>query len=306
MFDSFQVPYAIVSPVKDEERYVEITLRSVIEQSVRPARWVIVDDGSSDGTPCILARYAAAYDWIEVVRIERDSTRDLGITEIRAFALGYERVRQMQFEFIVKLDCDLRLPPDYFERLFLEFRNNERLGIASGIYLENHEGRWLPAGMPDYHASGASKVVRRRCFEDIGGFILNRGWDTVDEIKAGVKGWETGHFRGVTFDHLRREGSAQGSWRTNMLHGEVYYLTGGGMLFFLLKVLHRMGSDMPPLLGGLAMLWGYLAYWLAGRGRAVTRDEARAYRRLLNRRLREGFRRLFYPSKAPGRLWSHK
>jgi glycosyltransferase involved in cell wall biosynthesis len=304
--DFDQVRYVIVSPVKDEERYLELTLRSIIEQTVRPVKWVIVDDGSSDNTPRILERYTASHDWIQVVRIERDSKRDLGITEIRAFAAGYEWVKNVASEFIVKLDCDLRIPPDYFERVFAGFQDNGRLGIASGIYLEEHNGRWLPAHMPGYHASGASKVVRRRCFEDIGGFVLCRGWDTIDEIKAVMKGWETRHFPDVTFYHLRREGAAMGFGRTNMLHGEIYYLTGGGALFFLLKVLHRMGSALPPVLGGLAMLWGYLKCRLGGRSRAVSHEEARAYRRLLNRRLRNQFWRLLDRAKATEEIWSHE
>jgi glycosyltransferase involved in cell wall biosynthesis len=304
--DSDQVRYVIVSPVKDEERYVELTLRSLIEQTVKPVRWVIVDDGSSDNTPRILERYAANHDWIQVVRIERDSKRDLGITEIRAFATGYERVKNLPCDFIVKLDCDLRIPPDYFERVFAGFRDNERLGIASGVFLEDHGGRWLPAHMPVYHAAGASKVVRRRCFEDIGGFVLYRGWDTIDEIKAGMKGWETRHFPDVTFYHLRREGSAMGFRRTNMLHGEIYYLTGGGAVFFLLKVLHRMGSGIPPVLGGLAMLWGYLKCHLGGRSRGVSREEARAYRQLLNRRVRNQIWRLFGRARATEGVWSHE
>jgi len=280
-----QTSYVIVSPVKDEERYLEATLRSVIGQTVRPLKWIIVDDGSSDGTPRILQSIANLHNWIEVLRIQRNATRDLGITEIKAFAKGYERLTQDEFDFIVKLDCDLDLPPDYFERLLKEFEENKRLGIASGMYLEDHDGKWLAAHMPDYHAAGASKMVRRQCFEDISGFILYRGWDTIDEIKAMTQGWETRHFPDLTFRHLKREGSAMGFGRTNVLHGEVYYLTGGGMVFFLFKVLHRATTSMPPVLAGVAMLWGYLSCLLQGKKRLVSRSEAKFYRTTLNRRL---------------------
>lgn len=296
------VSYVIVSPVKDEERHVAITLRSVVNQTVRPIKWVIVDDGSVDGTPGTLMEFAANYEWIEVVRIDRGSERDLGITEIKAFAEGYERIRGQEFDFVVKLDCDLDLPPDYFERLFQEFANNQRLGIASGVYLESRQDKWLPVPMPDYHAAGASKTLRRQCFHDIGGFTLYRGWDTIDEIKAMSLGWECRHFPELEFRHLKREGSAMGPGQTNVLHGEIYYLTGGGLLFFILKVVHRSVYSRPLVLGGLAMLWGYLKCVLRGKRRSVNVVEARFYRRMLNGRLYAHARRFFKNPAIPARV----
>src|ERR1039457_7004628 len=104
MNDLRQLRYAIVSPVKDEEKYVERTIRSVLGQTVRPVRWVIVDDGSRDRTPEIVASATRGIDWIDCVRIDRDGKRELGITEIRAFGVGYERLKDVPLDFIVKLD----------------------------------------------------------------------------------------------------------------------------------------------------------------------------------------------------------
>lgn len=283
--------YVIVSPVKDEEAYIERTLESVIGQTIRPVRWVIVDDGSSDGTPQILRTYAEKHDWIQVLRIERDSSRDLGVTEIRAFAEGYKTLVNEEYDLIAKLDCDLELPADYFERLILEFQKRRRLGIASGVYLEKPGHDWIPVSMPEYHAAGASKVVRRECFESIGGFVLQRGWDTIDEIKALMRGWETTHFTALTFYHLRCEGRAMGARRTNLLHGEIYYVTGGGVMFLALKLLHRCFRSRPYVLGGLGMLWGYLRCVVSGKKRGVNVEEARFYRKLLNGRLLDQTRR---------------
>jgi glycosyltransferase involved in cell wall biosynthesis len=283
--------YVIISPVKDEEDFVAATLQSVVSQSVLPQKWIIVDDGSSDNTPKILEEHAAIYSWIEIIRIERDSKRDLGITEIRAFLVGCERVKELEWDFIVKLDCDLTLPQDYFQTLIAEFDRCERLGIASGLYLERWKDEWFPVQMPSYHAAGASKVVRRQCYEEIGGFVLCRGWDTIDEIRAQVHGWQTRHFSDVTFHHLRREGSATGFSRTNLLHGEVYYVTGGGGVFFAFKVLHRMVVGSPPILAGLTMLWGYLKCLLSGAERSVSKSEARFYRHMLAKRVFDRGRR---------------
>jgi poly-beta-1,6-N-acetyl-D-glucosamine synthase len=277
--------YILISPVKDEEKYVETTLRSVVAQTLRPHRWVIVDDGSQDSTPEILRRYAEGCDWIQVVRSERATERQPGSGVVGAFAVGYELVAGDDFDFLVKLDCDLELPPNYFERLCAEFRRDESLGIASGIYFEHRNGSWVLSPMPAYHAAGAAKMVRKKCYSDIGGFLMARGWDTVDEIRAVNKGWKTCHFPDLPFRHLKNEGTGVGSLQTYMMHGEIYYLTAGGAFFFLLKLLHRFLYGRPYFIGGAAMLWGYLRYWITQRPRLVSRAEARLYKQMLNRRI---------------------
>ena len=284
--------YVIVSPVKDEEAYLDRMIESVLGQTALPARWVIVDDGSCDLTPQILKRYAEQYDWIRPVRLERSEERQLGITEIRAFAVGFRLIDGMEFEYIVKLDSDVELPSDYFESLLSRFDQDSTLGIASGTYVEPKGDTWMAVSMPEYHAAGASKIVRAECFREIGGFIPHRGWDTIDEIRAHMAGWNTCHFPDIVFRHLRSEGSAAGSMETNRMHGQIYYLTGGNTLFLLLKVLHRCWVGRPFILGGLMMLLGFLWPLVSGVPRAVTEDEARLYRHMLNRRLAERMSRI--------------
>ena len=146
--------------------------------------------------------------------------------------------------------------------------------------------------MPAYHAAGASKVIRRKCFEEIKGFVVAPGWDTVDEIRAMARGWKTGHFRDLQMKHHKPEGSGVGLIRTSMMHGEIYFLTGGSRLFFLLKIVHRIASQ-PYLLNALALWWGYLRAVLNHKGRLVTPEEAICYQALLHKRLRMGAKRLF-------------
>lgn len=288
--------YLVISPVKDEEQYVEATLASMVAQTVRPARWIIVDDGSADRTVEIVAQYCRQHDWISLVRLPRRTHRGAGAPVIRAFHAGLEQAGGTSYDFIVKLDCDLRLPPDYFECLLGRFEADPQLGIASGVYRELSAGTWKTIGMPDYHAAGASKVIRARCFEQIGGFVEARGWDTVDEIRAQMRGWRTRHFEDLPFDHLRVEGSARGPLYTARLHGEVYYLTGGSWCFFLVKTVHRMITGRPPFFGGLMLLVGFLGPFLTRRRRVVNRDEARHYQRMLNQRIWSTF------SEVTGRL----
>lgn len=280
--------YVVISPVKNEEAHVEATLRSVVAQTLRPYQWVIVDDGSSDRTSEIIEKYARRYDWIQVLRRDNASSRQPGAAVIHAFTAGFEAIESAPYDFVVKLDCDVDLPANYFEFLVDRFAEDPSLGIASGVYLEQEQGEWTLVPMPSYHAAGASKMMRADCFRQIGGFVKSRGWDTVDEIRAQVLGWKTRHFTELEFHHLKREGSGIGSFATNVMHGEVYYLTGGGVLFFLLKVLHRMVSEKPYISGGLALLWGYVKSALSGKQKLVTTKEAQFYARLLNRRLLGG------------------
>lgn len=286
MFNSNSPPrYVIISPVKDEERYVEATLRSVMAQTVKPHKWVLVDDGSTDATPDILGRYAQACDWIQVLRLQNNLSREPGTPVMNAFTSGFELVQAESADFVVKLDCDVELPTNYFEYLLQRFRLEPALGIASGVYLEKTPAGWETISMPEYHAAGACKMMRASCFKQIGGFVRAPGWDTVDEIKAQALGWATQHFPEIKFYHLKKEGSGIGEIATSAMHGRVYYLTGGGKLFFLLKVLHRMALQRPYLFSGMALLLGYVKAMFSGEQRLVTRTEARSYARRLNRRI---------------------
>jgi poly-beta-1,6-N-acetyl-D-glucosamine synthase len=277
--------YILVSPVKDEEKYIERTIQAVLQQTVRPYKWIIVDDGSRDRTPAIVEEYARQHDWITVLSIARDAERQPGSGIIRAFNVGYAAVREIDFDFIVKFDCDIEFPPDYFEQLLIGFKQDDKLGIASGIYLEKEGDKWAPIAMPTYHAAGQTKMVRAKCFADIGGFVASRGWDTVDEIRAQAMGWKTRHFEELFFYHLKLEGSGIGFLRTNKMHGEIYYLTGGGPLFFFLKFWDRLFFGRPLVLGALMMLWGYMKPVLTRRQKLVSRVEAKRYRHMLNQRI---------------------
>ena len=288
--------YIVVTPAKDEVRHIERTLQSMVAQTHRPLRWIVVDDGSSDGTSEIVAKYAEAHSFIRHLKAERITNRATGTAEVRAFHRGFALVRAEDFGCIVKLDADLSFDADYFERLLTHFHQDPKLGIASGVYLETHSGEeWQEIEMPSYHAAGASKVIRKQCFEEIDGFIEQRGWDTVDEIKAIARGWHTGHFRELQMKHWKPEGTGMGLLRTSYMHGEIYYRTRGDLLFFALKVLRRV-AEKPVVLGSISMAWGYLHSFFQRREPLVTPSEGRHYRQLLTQRLGQMARRLL-PSK---------
>ena len=139
-------------------------------------------------------------------------------------------------------------------------------------------------------------MMRVECYREIGGFVQSPGWDTVDEIRAQVRGWRTRHFEEIRFHHLKREGSGIGLLATSVMHGRVYYLTGGSKIFLFLKVLHRIISERPYLLSGVALLWGYLKAMFSGQRKLVTSEEARFYARRLNRRILASSHVFFQPS----------
>jgi biofilm PGA synthesis N-glycosyltransferase PgaC len=288
MFQSVDdVRYLIVSPVKDEARFLEETLRSVATQTIKPIGWVIVDDGSNDNSPQIIDKFAKDRPWITLVKTDRKTARQPGSSVIKAFNLGYAQAQDENYDFIIKLDCDLRFDTRYFEKILKKFNENPRLGIASGVYLEDNGQGWKPIKMPTYHAAGASKVIRKKCFDQIGGFIPHKGWDTVDEIKAQSLGWETGHFSEAIFFHLKNEGSGIGRLKTNIMLGEISYLTGSSKLFFLFKIVHRAILGRPIILNALFMFLGYMKALALRKELLVTREEAEHYRNLVLGRLKK-------------------
>lgn len=277
--------YVIISPVRDEQDHIRKTIASIAAQPILPAQWVIVNDGSRDNTGLILEEAAKQYPWIKAIHRSDRGFRKPGGGVIEAFYDGYRALEHNAWDYVVKLDCDLSLEADYFEKLLARFAAEPRLGIASGVYLELFDGQeWVAVEMPSYHAAGACKVIRRQCFEEIGGFIGERGWDTVDEIQAISRGWCTGHFRDLKMKHWKSEGMGIGLLRTSFMHGEIYHLTSGSKLFFLLKVLHRM-TCRPLLIGGLALVCGYLRGVIERRPHLVTETEARSYNSLLYDRI---------------------
>lgn len=277
--------YVVISPARDEEQFIERVLYSVVNQRVRPLRWILVDDGSQDRTPEIIETFARKYDWITLLRRSASPARNPRPAVVHAFNKGFDLLKDLDFEIVVKLDTDLELPEDYFEKLLTRFENNSRLGIASGVYYEESGDGLHMIPMPYYHAAGASKAIRRDCYQQIGGFAATAGWDTLDEIRAQMKGWETRHYEDIPFRHLRVEGSAIGLLRTLNTNGSIYYLLGGGKFFFLLKCLRSVFVDKPFFWAGLEMMKGYGRCWLSGQGRAVSAEEARCYRAMLNSRI---------------------
>src|SRR5271166_6438519 len=184
------IRYVVVTPARDEASHIGETIGSLVHQTIRPAEWVIVDDGSTDGTGEIAERFADRYSWISVLHRPDRGKRQNATGVMEAFQHGYRSLKANDWDFIVKLDGDVSLNPDYFENCFREFQRNPTLGIGGGSICHLENGALKIESCPRFHVRGATKIYSRACWEAIGGLLSVPGWDTVDEVKANMLGWE--------------------------------------------------------------------------------------------------------------------
>ncbi|HYV65276.1 MAG TPA: glycosyltransferase family A protein [Myxococcales bacterium] len=254
--------YVVISPCRNEAALARRTLESVAAQTVRPALWVIVDDGSTDDTPAILAEYAARLDFIRVVRRDNRGRRSVGPGVIEAFYAGYETIDPAQFDYVCKLDLDLELPPRYFELLLSRMEAEPRLGSCSGKpYYRTSDGRLVSEGCGDETSIGASKFYRMECFQQLGGFVREVMWDGLDCHRCRMLGWIARSWDDpeLRFLHLRPMGSSERGILTGRVrHGRGQYFLGTCLAYMMASAIYRM-ARRPFVLGGLAMWWGYLS-----------------------------------------------
>jgi poly-beta-1,6-N-acetyl-D-glucosamine synthase len=255
--------YVIVSPVRDERLYIEETILSIARQTVGPVEWVIVDDGSTDGTERIIDGWSRNYPWIQTLHLVDRGFRQPGTGVMGAFHAGYRSLKSADWEFIIKLDGDLSLQPDYFERCFERFREDPKLGIAGGMLYLRQDGVLKLEAQPLFHVRGPTKIYRRLCWNAIGGLLRLPGWDTIDEVKANMLGWHTRSFPDLKVLHLRPEGAAEGTWRNAVKKGQANHVSGYHPLFMLLKCVGRV-SRKPYVIDAAGHLWGFMSGALRG------------------------------------------
>ena len=257
------VRYVVVTPVRDEEAFVENTIRSMVSQTVLPAEWVVVDDGSSDRTGAILDEHAARYEWMRVIHRVNRGFRSAGGGVIDAFYSGYGAVTTPDWEFIVKLDGDLSFEKDYFERALGRFLDNPKLGIGGGSICNLVNGELQREQHPKFHVRGATKIYRRKCWDGLGGLLRVAGWDTLDEVKANMLGWTSETFTDLELVQYRFTGAADGQWKSFVKYGRANYVTGYHPLFMILKCLRRL-PQRPVLVGSIGLLYGFVSGYVKG------------------------------------------
>jgi len=281
--------YVLVTPARNEAAFIELTLKSMAAQTVKPVKWVIVSDGSTDGTDEIVKRYAATNDWIELLRMPERNERNFA-GKVHAFNAGYARVKGLDYEFIGSMDADLSFEPDYFEFLLRKCDGQPSLGLVGTPFKENSIGY-------DYrfvsieHVSGACQLFRRECFEAVGGYTPVRGGgiDLIAVITARMKGWQTRTFPERILTHHRAQGSAKyNSVMIRFKDGEKDYVLGGHPLWEIFRWFYQM-SRRPFIIGGCALLAGYFSSFVRQKPKSVSPELQRFRRGEQMRRLKAKF-----------------
>lgn len=286
--------YVLVTAARNESAFIEHTLQSVVVQTQRPERWIIVDDGSTDETPAIVERYAKQYHWMELIRRPQRVDRSFA-GKAHAVKAGLQRVEDVPFDVIGNLDADVSFAPDYMAFVVEQFAHDGKLGVAGTPFTE--------AGAYDStrdsfegqnYVAGPCQLFRRECWQDIGGYVANKagGVDWIAVMTARMKGWRVCAFPEKRFHHHRSMGTAQRGQLASMFsYGEKDYYLGGSPLWQLFRCSFRM-TKRPFVLGGLALLAGYMTAAVRRMPRAVSPELMRYHRAEQMKKLKAIFRSL--------------
>jgi glycosyltransferase involved in cell wall biosynthesis len=288
--------YVLITPARNEAQFIELTLRSMVAQTARPLRWVIVSDGSTDGTDEIVRKYTMDHDWIELIRMPERAERNFA-GKVHAFNAGRSRVADLHYEVIGNLDADISFGEEHFRLLVGKFAQQPELGVAGAPFREgsfqydyrftNIENVW-----------GGCQLFRKECFEDIGGYRAVKGGciDHIAVVSARMKGWKTRTFTETVSMHHRTMGTAQnGGLRAKFKYGAKDYSVGNHPVWELFRAVYQM-KQRPFIIGGLALASGY--YWsMVRRVRRPVSKELVAFTR------REQLRRLGR-ARTPGSLFA--
>jgi poly-beta-1,6-N-acetyl-D-glucosamine synthase len=294
--------YVLITPARNEAKFIELTLESVVAQTVRPLRWVIVSDGSTDGTDEMVRKFAATHDWIELLRMPDRNERNFA-GKVYAFNAGRARVADLAYDVIGNLDADVSFGEGHFRHLVSKFAEHPQLGVVGAPFREgsyqydyrftNIENVW-----------GGCQLFRKECFESIGGYVAIPGGsiDHIAVVSARMKGWRTRTFTESVCLHHRIMGTAQnGGLRAKFNYGAKDYAVGNHPLWELFRAIYQM-KQRPFVIGGLALAVGYFWSMIRRVPRRVSNDLVAFTRREQMQRLsglsdRKSLVRLAWPFK---------
>ncbi len=284
--------YVLITPARNEENYIKKTIQSVISQTVLPQKWVIVSDGSTDDTDEIVKRYTVNHDWIELLRMPEHRDRTFA-AKVHCFNAGYKKLKDVTYDIIGNLDADISFEKDYFEFLLGKFAEIPELGVSGTPFVEN-------SSHYDYrftnieHVSGACQLFRRKCFEEIGGYIPIKGggidWTAV--TTARMKGWKTRTFTEKVCFHHKKMGTGNSSaLMTSFGQGYKDYFLGGHPLWQLFRTIYQM-SKKPYIIGGFLLFFGYNWAYISRVERPISQELMKFHRREQMQRLKQRFLKL--------------
>lgn len=279
--------YVLITAARNEAQYIESTIDSVLAQTVRPQRWIIVSDGSTDGTDTIVRNYAANHDWIELLCMPERADRNIA-GKVLALNAGQAVVADIRYQVIAFLDADISFDRDYFCFLLAKLSSDPQLGLVGTPYREISGEVYNYRYVSLEHVSGACQVFRRSCYEAIGGYLPLKGGaiDSIAAVTARMQGWNTRTFTEKTSTHLRPMGTAEsGTLQARFMMGARDYAIGNHPMWEALRCMHQM-RKRPYLLRGMALATGYIRAFLHHARRPVSREFVRFYQREQLHRLR--------------------
>ena len=289
---NYPFSYAVVTPARNEAENLGRLAGCLVAQTMPPAVWVIVDNGSTDETFAVGRQLAQAHDWIRLERMETTDEMARGAPVVRAFHRGLHVAGRR--DVVVKLDADVSFERHFFERLVGEFAADPSLGIAGGVCLEQVRGGWVTQHtLLRSHVRGATRAYRFDCLSEILPLEECVGWDGVDELKAGVRGWGVRSLPELPFYHHRSLGQREGVWHAWSAQGGMAYFMGYRFSYLLFRTLFHMRAEPRAV----AMLLGFCSA-LARRSTVLGDRDARRHLRdqqrfrQLHRRVREATGRL--------------
>lgn len=278
--------YVLITPARNEERFIEQTIRALISQVLLPEKWIIVSDGSTDKTDEIVTKYLDKFPWMELVRTPEHHDRQFA-AKVRCFNAGFARLGDIDFDIIGNLDADITFGPGYFEFLMERFENDPRLGVGGTPFVEgdsSYDYRFTDI----QHVSGACQMFRRRCFEDICGYqpIKGGGIDWIAVTTARMKNWKTRTFTEMVCYHHRPMGTGNSSALAACFKlGKQDYYLGGHPLWQIFRACFQMGRS-PYFVGGMCLLLGFCWAYLTNVERVVTPELMHFHQREQMQRLR--------------------
>lgn len=272
--------YALITPARNEEQFIEDTILSMVKQTRKPLVWIIVSDGSTDKTDEIVKSYCAQYSWIKLHRMPEHRDRHFG-AKATCFNAGFVQIKELSFDIVGNLDADLTFEEDYFEYLLEQFENDKTLGVAGTPFVQGSFNSFRNSHMSMNHVSGACQLFRKKCFQDVGGYIPNErgGIDWIAVTTARMKGWKTQTFSDKVLHHHRIMGTGNSNFLiARFKHGQKDYYLGNHPLWESFRVIHQM-KNKPYFISGLFLCFGYISALIQRLPRPVSKELIKFHQR---------------------------
>jgi biofilm PGA synthesis N-glycosyltransferase PgaC len=279
--------YTLVTAAYNEEGFIGDTIQSIIAQTVRPKKWVIVSDGSTDRTDEIVNKNAAAHDFIQLVRITEDHPRNW-TAQVEAIRTGYAALRNLDFDFIGNLDADITFEPDYFQNLLAKFVNSPKLGLAGGYIYEQYGGVFkVRPTNSERSVPHAVQFFRRECYDSVGGYLAlpHGGPDWHAEVCVQMKGWSVAAFPDLKVLHHRPTGTAGNLLKHRFRQGLMDFSLGSDPAFEFVKCMRRLPEN-PVVAGAMTRLFGFIWSYISRKKVLVSQEFVEFLRRDQRERLR--------------------